>query len=1833
MSADLATSTRLRSPNILTLEYSDASPLAHQWAKELQGKRNKLKHVFIRDLRRLVKFDQTDESMWVFLWAKVAEAMLQQTKNSDQTVMLDLINSLASATGTEMLSPSFSRDILRLTQSVREVASKFLKLSNDSDSSETFCGVAVLIDDKSDSDGRIRQALSDRYDRQDGVQTSDREDEDDVNSLLPITSDELGVKYAEIQPFIDSTFAYHDRQVAMAEVLYKRVLDIYQFHFKKDPKDIFNAVEFRIYTAKFKTLEMQTRSRVMNADAGLIPRVLSSGDAEQVSKYCKKRVRMYSLDQKSNAFFEEFKKEVEDNPKTLYIVVADECHWDITGGDQAHNLLINEWITRGKEVLNVFVVQVSATPYNVLTVDSRLPDVPLSSLVTSEDTERELHVADWSESDAGQDYSVCKLMVTCSAPNKWLGIGHDGKLETCRQDLASSFRFQRQGTSLTEIWTHEENPRVVRAHRIPGTARYEIKVAETDPDENQLPFEIVHEFGVGIIAIRFRVSDQWLYWCVSETGVSALNSTAKITAQPRSRMTVKRTMMMPSKFNFLVMEQERSVDGLTDQAANTVYVSLNYYFNSMSDPKTSRLRADPFLQEVVRKLEKDTQTAQPVDILAADYAYHFLVMASSYANSFVTQEGGIIAGDSLGHSKLLDKLISKFEAKLPPNQPLQEAFRLLRDEVQRNVQERFEEILATIDKRLTSNQQSGTIRFSSVNELEDSLGTELAHQFVNSLYAVALYRVANVDSNPNSSDGIAETVQFLKAKRTFRNSELLEWLASKGLQGLINDLNVAKGHDVMVGETGKVVFDLFRSCFDAGKPIQGEMIVVRVLRIQDGELFRDALMTARNVALQHTGVSGFVVLCDYGNVKKKNVSHAKEGKADKSRSLLFQVEQQHPRLFDCLQRRRCNTEIGEGAQCPCHAFSRQNEKLKCSNCLHVHRRIDQYEQLQNVPSILILAGRGRMGNTFPSSFTCLDLRVVRKEGQHLSMTLSTLAQELGTLCRYSEIRDTDYKPYALLSGALFSVLQEHRKRNSSFFALDLPAPDKHMKEKSDCFEMLKKLEQRKQSCQHFHETTVGSLRWYDHKAGENSYDFRHTNDQLILKKNRLVFQAEPQIGKTGVYLYLIRLLKQRIGVEEALESPFLDVDFVLNSSESTSDREATNKVPPEEDWLYPSFKQLETAKPLTELDVQPRTYGRDTGLPVNLSLENRKETVAKLQSDAGYEQLQHSQREMTAQAEWLPSDKEFHTNTFRASRVSHRTGCKVCSSKLARLAPPDVFESVTLSEIGPVTVSCPKSEIYAKPKRFLCGDEELSSLNYGTLNNPDENGVRFWIFNPSYKRSTKALLNYRHVMVSDDQKLEISYIQAIVVRSCEFEVYVKYWGRTHMIVQLPDSLKLPTELKQATGLDTADQQGGVGYSRLFIQLFAAALKLDFVFMLDDNIPYFAEIDFEKMSEGIWPGAFLPVKYCPFAKCLRHLQTQMDATAMRRQALPGSDEDTESLSGEDPESLTTYTGPPSRYAVVGILCKRPVSRTPFKRTPVCSVSLLNVEATIDKRVFYTPVCVREDLMFNYDCESQNLWVCKYSRFIHAKCQFVDWRKPLLFKWEESTSITSESSLTYDFPKNEATALIGFVSEVVPNYSRAFVGQMSYLDWGGSLRDVADKELVKLYLDDIRAACPGEGSTGGCGRSLVVLPLFFTHGHACGSQFLKTCIEREIKSNTGSETDNFLFLLPAKVLKDVELTTRRQITEFFTEKLFCGVSAGDFSVLTFRDPTKSAVGVVIVQVSQPGQQSILFCIDETLIMSPLINAFQNPTKKQQACRRSLVLKIQFKDIQYQVNIVHL
>lgn len=82
----------------------------------------------------------------------------------------------------------------------------------------------------------------------------------------------------------------------------------------------------------------------------------------------------------------------------------------------------------------------------------------------------------------------------------------------------------------------------------------------------------------------------------------------------------------------------------------------------------------------------------------------------------------------------------------------------------------------------------------------------------------------------------------------------------------------------------------------------------------------------------------------------------------------------------------------------------------------------QYSDLHGLPCILILCEKGRMGDTFPETFCCLDLRI------RTAVQLSTFVQEFGRLCRYPSVVSALDSAVLSLDPAVQHDPEKQRKR-------------------------------------------------------------------------------------------------------------------------------------------------------------------------------------------------------------------------------------------------------------------------------------------------------------------------------------------------------------------------------------------------------------------------------------------------------------------------------------------------------------------------------------------------------------------------------------------------------------------------------------------------------------------------------------------------------------------------------------------------------------------------------------------------------------------------------------
>lgn len=208
------------------------------------------------------------------------------------------------------------------------------------------------------------------------------------------------------------------------------------------------------------------------------------------------------------------------------------------------------------------------------------------------------------------------------------------------------------------------------------------------------------------------------------------------------------------------------------------------------------------------------------------------------------------------------------------------------------------------------------------------------------------------------------------------------------------------------------------------------------------------------------------------------------------------------------------------------------------------------------------------------------------------------------------------------------------------------------------------------------------------------------------------------------------------------------------------------------------------------------------------------------------------------------------------TQISARNAIARSSSASHHAAPHDIIVlsySVKGSvKIGQESLLLPDSVIRISAPRSLAKlyfeyDEEtnmivsLKQLSLGT------DSVHHWIFNCTYNRRARSMLDYTAVMQSD--KL---YRRVVVCRDTEFQQQIDEWGKSCVILQLPptcryplyDAQGMPKELLTVSAVDC-----GIGYARLCIQLLSREWGLSAVWMLDDNILRFYECSEIEREEG------------------------------------------------------------------------------------------------------------------------------------------------------------------------------------------------------------------------------------------------------------------------------------------------------------------------------------------------------------------------------------------------
>ena len=1635
----------------------------------------------------------------------------------------------------------------------------------------------VLINNDSDPSGEIRKCISQNIasdiaadialcgEEFESAEETEESQDVCVDDTYPSDEEE---EIDEVQEANPEKPCYYPSQIEMATILKKRI-DTIMRHYHNIAKlsDAFDDVEFAVYTARYRMLSDQTEKRICHPDAG----VLSKQELKSRKEWNgKKRMFMYVRSAETDMHFEQLRKDVQEKPRTLFIIIADECHWGITKDkDQkpsAHNLFINEWCKENSP-RNVVVVQISATPFNLLTQNSRLPEVRCLILYESISTVRnnhyeagdllvlesepeiekhdfakptskevELHVVHWSEVELknferGMRMKLKSTLTVERSPHpRYLHVSTGGKLGVV-YDKSDATDFLVQGSQ--GIVTIKAILKEGKVRTLTGDSHGMLETI-VNPQESAM-FEVKLDFGVGVAA--FSCSDRRDLYLAVDDKDNVLLQTARIERKCGVSIMKAKHDLGRVSFEFYIDQCGPAEVDLVEQQ----YMSLNYYLSTMNCSKRSdqKICQDKFFQGIVDTAKRQNKRCTPdssslkIDaLLCAEYCYYILLVGTYNSDDKIRQ--ALINGPGESPADQFSEKVRYFREELKNNAKYihHKAFELVVRNSYGEAKETFTESVKKFSKSQKQNRSTGTV------DSNQNLETE----FVACLMHLSREDLKTIMEDPLMNGILNEIKTSLKQNNCHKMIEI--W------RGVVRQY-----------ETGFLVESLIQS----GKGESGKMKIVRAKSMETADQFYHTLKLARKLSSLE---KSFEIIRDYGGIQIEK-----------------QMMKSSSPFFLKLQPRECQFKF----DCRCSELELRPGRKKCTNCQHVHKSITQYEDLENLACVLILVDKGRMGDTFPQSFDCLDLRLNYdssrefKEGSPLF--LSTVIQELGRMCRYAkastrESRD-QYTPYVLVGRELFKRLGESLKRSPAMSTISCTRADRYMSTSKSKRE------------------TSSSLRWLDYEAHKDSYDYGNKQTH----SNRILLQAEPQIGKTGTYLCLIKQLRQDILGKEKMPltqtTAFDEGSFYLHEQCDSLDETIESSVESDEDWQFPYWRTIENSPSLYEKAVGLGKYSIG-GLFYTHDIEDSPFFLMKREKKKPIKSILNYQRLLSRNC----------ADGVRAWHWYHFENCVECGRLLQGERP--VLETLEVTIDGaPIKVTCsiPTSSLAYNYLRGHLRSFRSVEGSWTEFNCPGVTSLSYWIFHPSHRDDPrKCLLNYHHVMQEENQVA--SYLQVTVVRSEMFQAYKSTWGKVIAIFQLPDELP---------NCELGPSEGGVGYARLFIQKIAFALKLEYVFVIDDNVALMSEAMF-RSDEGTTTGqtvvrdenGVMKMERCSFLKPLTYLQKIANGKGNPpHERIQYEPHPLKNQPEGQQFPLYTYTGPAKlfgdrpfkSYGILGLLRSVPISVRPFAKTQVYAAVLLNVKSTVEKKVFYRPWPCWEDLRFNDDCDKADLWVVKCNRFLFHKVQYNDWIKdlarPTIFVWKKDSSL-EKRPLASELPKV-------IEEEIIMDHLRSFVntkghencvkGQIGY-DRPDDCEDQLSPTKIIESLDLQNYECKEFGSTD----EVPVLIVSYCASVANRSLRNATLLE----SAYCATQEKIIFITSAK--DAIERWPGLTLAFIGSHNGICLTSemsgrCGRFSILSAADPRRHHLRWIVIEASFSKEDGMML---EELNVAVERNVSENATK---------------------------
>ena len=350
---------------------------------------------------------------------------------------------------------------------------------------------------------------------------------------------------------------------------------------------------------------------------------------------------------------------------------------------------------------------------------------------------------------------------------------------------------------------------------------------------------------------------------------------------------------------------------------------------------------------------------------------------------------------------------------------------------------------------------------------------------------------------------------------------------------------------------------------------RGCMVLVRVTTVELGKTMARQLRKGRNaLGLSQT----FAVVVDVeekflsmstllnndssqtsedgGWLERMRRIHGKDKSADLEVSIQ-KTEQEIKKL----RRKLSSTEPEKGSNSQSKEDQIEGLTTKMAQLVRDKHFPESYEDLKDLPVILILCQKGRMGDTFPKSLRYYDLRMKYSNSCN---TRAPVEQDLGRAFRYGPETSEYPFPIVLVGTACKQQLvpQDKGLRSGVSQQLMLLLPDVHSKMTHIGGKTLPNDER-------------SALRTYRQhwKACEGHYDYKNSD----MCDRRFLLVGRPQCGKTGAFLHLIGLLWGKYGKEIQLPDPQeVEPPQMLMAEENERDEISKKEMEANMD-LYPNF--------------------------------------------------------------------------------------------------------------------------------------------------------------------------------------------------------------------------------------------------------------------------------------------------------------------------------------------------------------------------------------------------------------------------------------------------------------------------------------------------------------------------------------------------------------------------------------------------------------------------------------------------------------------------------------